>query len=512
MDVTIGGMEYPAPSFFYQELVENTDTLVFEVDTQGCYTYMNAAWERVLGYSREEMLGHSFRQFRLNPEQAVDESEILGKLQAGEACAHETSCRRKDGSVVYLSFQLKASLSPEGNIQKIQGMGHDISQRVRTEQALSVSEELFRIHVENSFDVIFTLDQEGRFLYVSPSWEKHFGYDPKSLIGTAFAPFVHPDDIAPLAQYLGLCLQSGACMSSPEYRVRHADGHWVWFIANGTPYKDRNGRLEYVGVAHSIAADKKIRETIAEKNKEMERLAYVASHDLRSPLLNIDGFARSLRESVGHLRELLGQVEAGESLRAEIARELDEDMPESLDYIGAAAQKMECIIQGLLQVSRTGRQQLDIQPIDMNALLGNVLSAYHYSLEQCGGQVNVATLPPCYGDAALVNQLFSNLLGNAIKYRHPGRPLMLNLTAEPDFERIRYSLRDNGIGMNPEHLERIWDVFYRVQDQGDTSGEGLGLSIIRRIANQHQGRAWAESEPGVGSVFHIELPSVPSCV
>ncbi|MEI6186267.1 MAG: PAS domain S-box protein, partial [Dehalococcoidia bacterium] len=147
--------------------------------------------------------------------------------------------------------------------------------RERTEkanQALRESEETLRTHIENSFDVIFTLNKEGKFLFVSPAWERHFGYPTSDVIGKSFAPCVHPDDIAPLAKYLERVLSSGKGETSPSYRVKHADGSWRWIVCNGTPYVDTKGELRFIGVGRDITDAKRAEEVLRESEVRYKAL------------------------------------------------------------------------------------------------------------------------------------------------------------------------------------------------------------------------------------------------
>jgi signal transduction histidine kinase len=163
------------------------------------------------------------------------------------------------------------------------------------------------------------------------------------------------------------------------------------------------------------------------------------------------------------------------------------------------------LINGLLHLSRTGRIVLSIKKLDVNKLMNDVIKSFNYQLTECNAQLVIPHLSDCYGDVNLLNQVFSNIIGNAIKYRDSNRKLEIEITSTVEMKRIRYSIKDNGIGINERQLEKIWDIFYRVDASSPEAGEGLGLSLARRIVEKHKGKIWAESEVNVGSVFHIEL-------
>jgi signal transduction histidine kinase len=146
-----------------------------------------------------------------------------------------------------------------------------------------------------------------------------------------------------------------------------------------------------------------------------------------------------------------------------------------------------------------------VKEIDINQLFQTIITNFNFQLAQLGAAITAKDIPSCYGDENLLNSLFSNIIGNAIKYHDQNRRLVIEITARKEFRKVIYSIRDTGIGIEPRHLQRIWDIFYRVDPTLTDTGEGLGLSSSKRIAEKHHGRVWAESEAGKGSVFYVEL-------
>jgi len=169
---------------------------------------------------------------------------------------------------------------------------------------------------------------------------------------------------------------------------------------------------------------------------------------------------------------------------------------------------MDAIINGLLRVSRLGRVALNLERIDMNALVRDVLAVQAFQIQSAGAQVQVDDLPACHGDASLVNQVFSNLLDNALKYRDLARPLEIHFSGRVERGQAVYCVADTGVGIAAEHQGKIWEMFHRLSPDGAVAGEGLGLNVVRRILDRHHGQVWVESEPGQGSRFHVSLPAV----
>ncbi len=243
-------------------------------------------------------------------------------------------------------------------------------------------------------------------------------------------------------------------------------------------------------------------------NAELERLIYVASHDLRSPLVNLQGFGQRLEKSCDELAVLLAQPEVPDSLRAPAARIVGERIPGALKFIRSSTTRMDALISGLLRMSRLGHVTLTIESLQLDRIVREALAAQTYQIQAAGAEVHVEPLPPCRGDGNLLGQVFANLLDNALKYRDPSRPLQVHISGQVDAGRVVYCVADNGLGIAPEHQDKIWEMFHRLNPGDTVGGEGLGLNLVRRIIDRHRGRVWVESATGQGSRFFVSLPAV----
>ncbi len=295
-----------------------------------------------------------------------------------------------------------------------------------------------------------------------------------------------------------------------EIKNRAKDGSYYWVNTTIFPFLGENGRpYQYVAIRTDITQRKEnelwlkvLAEELADKNKELETIVYVVSHDLRSPLLNVQGFSRALTAACNELREKLGTTPD-----AEVQQLFTTDIPRALHFIETSVTKMDALLAGFLRFSRLGRVALQIQPLAMDKVVGNAIQALKFQTDEAGATVEVGDLPGCQGDATLVGQVFSNLLDNALKYRAPSRPSVIRVNGRLRDGQAIYSVEDNGIGIDPEHQPKVFELFHRL-DPKKTQGEGLGLTIAQRILERLRGRIWVESRAGEGTAFFVSLPAI----
>lgn len=261
----------------------------------------------------------------------------------------------------------------------------------------------------------------------------------------------------------------------------------------------------FATVTTDVTAGKQLQEMLSARNKELENYLYVTSHDLRSPLVNIQGFSQRLQKQLNTLQTHLGPFPELLTSNEEFKQLLEEAIPRTLGFITSGVNKMDVLLNGLLQLSRTGRAPLRIKLVDMNRLFESILAAHSYQITEISATVSIDDLPNCYGDEILLNQLFANIISNAIKYRDPGRPLTLEIKAISGFRKVIYSIKDNGLGIDKQNKDKVWNLFFRADAPSSVAGEGLGLSIVKKIAEKHRGKVWVETESGFGSVFFVVL-------
>jgi signal transduction histidine kinase len=253
---------------------------------------------------------------------------------------------------------------------------------------------------------------------------------------------------------------------------------------------------------------------IALKNEELETIIYVTSHDLRSPLVNIQGFSNELIDSFTNLHKFFHDNNEIDRLDKDAAIEHIKKYLEdfnnsnitSIEFIQASAAKMDQFLNGLLEISRLGRSEPSIEKLDMNKKLENVTKSMQYELMSNEIELNVDDLPSCMGDPSHINQIFSNLIENAIKYSKDHEKCIINITGKIKGDTAVYCVQDNGIGIPQAALNRIFKIFYRT-NTSSTDGEGIGLTIVKKTLAKNNGTIHIESQEHVGSKFYITLPT-----
>jgi signal transduction histidine kinase len=261
-----------------------------------------------------------------------------------------------------------------------------------------------------------------------------------------------------------------------------------------------------------------VNEELRRETQDNEMFIYSVSHDLRSPLVNLQGFSKELQVSCDELDNIVAQAGLPEAEHRRMAHILDGDARESLHYLRTSVTRAASIIEALLRISRAGRLEYQWQRVSVGRVVSRVVDALQGAIRQRAAVVTVRELPPAWGDPAAVEQIFSNLIGNALIFLDPARNGRIEVGAlepesvdetEPRAVRLRtYYVRDNGLGIPAAYMSKVFRAFQRLHGEV-AHGDGIGLAVVRRTVERHGGRVWVESAEGAGSTFFVALPEQP---
>jgi PAS domain S-box-containing protein len=435
--------------------------------------------------------GRTIRRF--SAQLRDDEDRFYGRLYLYEDITEQqqmvAELRRYRDELEGLVRERTDELTRANENLRYENMERQIAMRARAES----EGRLDRIFQQAPIGMaVVSLDD--RFLRVNDALCRITGYTRDALLAMGPYEITHPDDVEAGRERSAELVRGGLDEYVRDKRYVREDGTTVCVHITIGVVRDQAGTpLHLLSMVEDITermqADEQLRvyaEALRESNQDLQRFAYVASHDLQEPLRSIVSFSQLLE------RRYRSTLEA--------------EAIEYLDFIIDGGRRMQTLIQDLLVFSRVMTTGHPLESTDTGKVVEDVTRALSASIEETGAVVTVGLLPVIRGDPSQIHQVFANLIGNAIKYRSPERPPEISVTAEREEAWWRFSVQDNGIGIEPEYHDRIFEVFQRLHTQSEYEGTGIGLAVVKRIVERHGGRCWLRSTPGEGSSFYFTLP------
>lgn len=370
-------------------------------------------------------------------------------------------------------------------------LNDEIEERKIIEERLINNESRFRRLVEGSQDIHYSYSREKGIYYVSPQVKTTLGYDPDDLIKRPqlWHGSIHPED-TPLLREAISGFEKGRHFAV-EYRIKDKSGEWLWFLDRSIGRYNFDGQDAIEGVVTDISESKRNAQALAEyadrlrnSNKELERFAYIASHDLQEPLRKIINFT--------------------ELLAHRYKNQLDEKADRFIEYTVDAARRMSNLINDLLSFSRAGRSEYRRERFQSGEALETVLSDLELRIEAAGAVISCSDLPEINFNREVYMRIMQNLISNALKFA-ADRPLTIGISAGESPEEWRFAVEDNGLGIEEKDTGKIFEIFQRLHGR-EIPGTGIGLPLCRRLIERFGGRIWVESEPGLGSRFLFTIP------
>ena len=462
------------------EAVKQSPATVVITDLNGQIEYVNPKFTQLTGYTFEEAKGKKPNILQSGQTPRSIYRELWKKILGGETWRGEFANRKKNGEIYWESVSISPITNDFGSITHFVAVKEDVTERKKAEEALREAHNnalwMARFPDENPSPVA-RVSYDGAILYrnpvanLLPGWELEVGQllqEPLlSLLrrSTVMKKEVREDML------LGDRFYGISVMPFPEERYANLYG------------RDITERVQAEDTLVDLA------QRLERSNRELEQFAFVASHDLQEPLRKIRMFSDSLMKQKDPLPDI---------------------SKDYLDRMSKAAERMQQMIDGLLELSRVHTRKRAFSPVSLNRLAEEALSDLEARVQVTGGQVHIGDLPSVEADAMQMRQLFQNMIGNALKFHKQGLQPVIHVTGTtsshsgPPMATIQ--IADNGIGFDPQYAERIFQPFQRLNGKGEYEGTGLGLAIVHKIVERHKGKITVQSAPGEGTTFTIELP------
>lgn len=482
----------------FRRMAENARDIVWRTDMEGNVQYVNPAVEKMLGLPVEEAEGVLIDRY-MAPESIEKTREwIRDALREGKTGFQgEVEYLHHDGSIVDGEYNVSIVKDDTGRAIGLEGVSRDITDRKRAQRALKESQESYSLLFETMPNGWahhrMVYDDQGRpvdyvFLEVNRAFERFTGLKAADIRDKGVREVIPGIEEAEpnLIEVYGKVASTGV-ETSFELFFEPFD---KWYSVSAS--SPRKGY--FVAVFDDITTRKKAEEKLqstldelARSNQELEMFAYVASHDLQEPLRMISSYLQLLEKRYKN--------------------RLDPDADEFIHFAVDGAARLQRLINDLLSYSRLSTHGNPFEPVDCNTLLEEVLAGLEVAIEEKKGLVTHGPLPTVNADRTQLARVIQNLLSNAIKFSGDGPP-EVHLSAETGHGEWVFSVRDNGIGMEPRFHDRIFSVFQRLHGR-EYPGTGIGLAVCRKVVERHGGRIWVESEPGKGTTFSFSMPELP---
>ncbi|RQG97864.1 PAS domain-containing protein [Natrarchaeobius chitinivorans] len=466
-------------------IVDTSPVGIRIVDSDGEMQFANDRAEEIYGRSKDQINALSFDDSDWNEvdgdgDPLPDEEKPFPQIvESGEPIFnHISGVSRPDGERVWISVNGAPVYDDRGEIDSVVFATEDVTDRFERERQL----ERYETVVETAHDGIYVLDEERRFELVNESFADLTPFSRAELRGQ-HASTVFGDEFASTEAEQW---KRATPDDPPSFEETIAAGpNETRTVENRFVILDDGSGEKRVGVLRDVTERNEYKRKLEESNERLEQFAYAASHDLQEPLRMVTSYLQLLERRYGD--------------------ELDEDAGEFIDYAVDGAERMREMIDGLLEYARVETQGDPFEPVELNEVLDDVRTDLQLQIERSDARIEADSLPQISGDRGQLRQVFQNVLSNAIEYSGD-EPPRVTVSAERDGSRWRVSIHDEGVGIDPDETDRVFEVFQRLHSHDESEGTGIGLALCRRIVERHGGEIWLESEPGEGSTFSFTLP------
>jgi len=371
----------------------------------------------------------------------------------------------------------------------IQNRDNDLKQALADREAalgeVEKERERFAFMAESMPQKIFTAGPAGESVYLNKLWMDFTGLSFEQIRDWGWTQFIHPDDLEEGLRIWRHCVATGEPLQMTA-RFRRADGVYRWHLNRARPMRDADGEIRlWIGSSTEIHEQKETEEELRRANDDLQQFAYSASHDLQEPIRNVAVYSEIISKRYHSV--------------------LDPEGQQFLGFLKEGGRRLATLVSDLLAYTRAGMDDVTAVPVNSEAVLKNSLASLAEAIRESGAQVTYQALPEVHVGESHLQQVFQNLIGNALKYRNEAPP-EIRVSAVPRGAFWCFSVQDNGIGIDSKYKEKIFGVFKRLHHDQKFSGTGIGLAICQRVVARYGGRIWVESEPGKGATFFFTLP------
>lgn len=490
----------------YRTLIESSSDSVLMLDMDRNMVSCNRAFLSLFGYELSEIEGRSVRLIHTSDKSFV----TFGKrayplIKKGNKFRTEWDFMRKDGSILPGETITSAIRTAQGRIRGYVAILRDITERKRAQELLDRERETFYSILQKAPYGLVLADTEGKFTYINPEFTRITGYTLQDVpTGRDWMHAAYPDpsyrrqvreawkeDVARkgIDRIFRVACKKGRVKHIQFRSTLLDDGRILITLYDITEQKRAEDEIRRLNEELERRVIERTRQLEA-VNKDLEAFSYSVSHDLRTPLLSIEGFSRLLLRDYGE--------------------GLDERAAQFIRMIHKGTQRMGHLIDDFLAFSRLGRQEVNPSDVDMERLAAGVVeelrSQAAFITEVRVPQITVTTLPRARGDLSMLRQVLVNLLSNAVKFTKMQDAPVILIGSRAEGEEIAYFVKDNGIGFDMARAGKLFSVFERLHTEEEFEGTGVGLAIVQRIIDKHGGRVWAKGTPGGGATFYFTLP------
>ena len=478
-------------------IVESSDDAIIGKTLDGIITSWNRGAEKVFGYAAAEVVGRPI-SLLAPPDRGDEMPHILERIRRRESIdRYETVRRHKDGRDIIVSLTVSPIRDDIGRIIGISKIARDVTEQRRAEQALRESETRFHQLADAMPQIVFVFRADGTLEFVNQQWTAYTGLTLEQAHNKdELRRVLHPDDFQ-MASAQWTDPVGAASFYQVEYRLKPASSEdgYRWFLVRGLPFKDDQGRVvRWLNTATDIDDHRRAEAALREVDRRKDQFLAMLAHELRNPLAGI-------RNSL-HLIQMRGTS--------------DPLVCQAQDIALRQIQLLARLVDDLVEVARVTSDKIELrkEPVDLARIVAHAVEPVRPYLEARGHKLNVHLGPEpmrLLADPARVGQILTNLLNNAAKYTPPGGEIELSVERAGDEVVLR--VKDNGIGISPELLPKVFDLFVQADTSLDRSegGLGIGLTLVKKLAEQHEGSVTAWS-PGLGggSEFTVRLPALPA--